>query len=147
MDSLAWTRLLRGGETLVGILFVGLAFQATYDAYHPVPGHIDGRGLFTVVIIPPLAAIGGLLIVHAIRQLLPDATQSNASLLAYPVGGILALTPSISYILWFSGSDVSKQLTSYIDWFIVAFLLGMLPVGYRALRPFFTSKTRNSNRN
>lgn len=146
MEHPSRTRPLRLLEVLLGISMVGLALQQTYDAFHPVPGGIDGRGLFTVVIIPPLAAFGGLLIVHAVRKLLPNPTRSNASLLAYPVGALLALAPSIGYILWFSGADVSKRLTTYTEWFIVALLIGALPVGYTALRQLFSRNNRDSNR-
>jgi hypothetical protein len=146
MENPSRPRPLRLVEVLLGISMVGLALQQTHDAFHPVPGHIDGRGLFAVVIVPPIAAVGGLLVVHGARQWVQEQTRSAASLLAYPVGALLALAPSICYILWFSGADVSNRLSSYTEWFVLALLIGTLPVGYAALRHLLAGNIRDSNR-
>lgn len=49
-------------------------------------------------IIPPLAAAGGLLVTHALARKSLMEAQSIPGVLAYPMGALLALTPSIGYI-------------------------------------------------
>ena len=117
-----------------GIGFIGAALYQTYSAYGPVQGQIDGRGLFAEFIIPPIAAIGGLLIAHAFLRAVSVDGGDAVSMIIYPVFGILAVLPSIGYILLYSGAEVSKELSTYSDWFITALVPGLLVAGAIILR-------------
>ena len=55
-------------------------------------------------------------------------------MIVYPMFGILAVLPSIGYILLYSGSGVSKELSTYSDWFITALVPGLLVAGAIVLR-------------
>lgn len=123
------SRFLRAGETALGIILIGIALQMTQDTYRPVQGHVDGRGLFSVFIIPPLAAIGGILLVHTLRQSWPFA-RSDVGIILYPLGALAALAPLMAYIRWFSGSGVETQLGAYPHWYVIALIIGSLPVLY-----------------
>ncbi|PSQ14214.1 hypothetical protein BRD02_10085 [Halobacteriales archaeon QS_8_69_73] len=52
----------------------------------------------------------------------------------YPVFGLLAVLPSVGYILLYSGADVSKELSTYSDWFLTALVPGLLVAGAIILR-------------
>ena len=65
MDDRLSATTLRAGAVVGGIGLISVALYRTHSTYGPVRGHIDGRGLFAEFIIPPIAAIGGLLVAHA----------------------------------------------------------------------------------
>ena len=134
MDDRPGTTPLQIGAVICGIGFISVALYQTYSAYGPVQGHVNGRGLFTEFIIPPIAAIGGLLIAHAFLRAVSVGGGDIVSIIAYPIFGILAMLPSIGYILLYSRSDVSKELSTYSDWFIMALVPGLLVAGAIALR-------------
>jgi len=134
MDNRLNTTTLQIGEVIGGIGFISVALYRTYSAYGPVQGHIDGRGLFAEFIIPPIAAIGGLLIAHAFLRAVSVDGGDVVSIFVYPIFGILAMLPSIGYILLYSGSGVSKELSAYSDWFIVALIPGLFVAGAITLR-------------
>ena len=134
MDDRPGTIPLQIGAVIGGIALIGVALYQTYSAYGPVQGHVDGRGLFAEFIIPPIAAIGGLLIAHAFLRTVSVDGGDVVSIIVYPIFGILAMLPSIGYILLYSGSDVSKELSTYSDWFIMALVPGLLVAGAITLR-------------
>ena len=134
MNNQFSTTALRIGEVTGGIGFIGIALYQTYSAYGPVQGHVSGRGLFAEFIIPPIAAIGGLLIAHAFLRTASVDSRDAVSMVIYPMFGILAVLPSIGYILLYSGADVSKELSTYSDWFITALVPGLLVAGAIILR-------------
>ena len=134
MDDRLSTTPLQLGAVTGGIGFISVALYQTYSAYGPVQGHVDGRGLFAEFIIPPVAAIGGLLIAHAFLRAVSVDGGDTVSMVVYPIFGVLAILPSIGYILLYSGSDVSKELSTYFDWFIVALIPGLLVAGAITLR-------------
>jgi hypothetical protein len=134
MDDRLSATTLQAGTVVGGIGFIGVALYQTSSAYGPVQGHVDGRGLFAEFIIPPIAAIGGLLIAHAFLRAVSVDGGDVVSIIVYPIFGILAILPSIGYILLYSGSDVSKELSTYSNWFIVALVPGLLVAGAIILR-------------
>ena len=134
MNSRFNTTALRIGEVISGIGFIGVALYQTYSTYRPVQGHVDGRGLFAEFIIPPIAAIGGLLVAHAFLRATSVDGRNIVAAVVYPVFGLLAVLPSVGYILLYSGADVSKELSTYSDWFLTALVPGLLVAGAIILR-------------
>ena len=134
MDDRLSTTTLQIGAVIGGVGFMSVALYQTYSAYGPVQGHVDGRGLFAEFIIPPIAAIGGLLVAHAFLRAVSVGDGDVVSIVVYPISGILAVLPSISYILLYSESGVSKELSTYSDWFIAALVPGLLVAGAIILR-------------
>ena len=134
MDDRLSTTTLQIGAAIGGVGFISVALYQTYSAYGPVQGHVDGRGLFAEFIIPPIAAIGGLLIAYAFLRAVSVDDGNVVSIVVYPIFGILATLPSIGYILLYSGSGVSKELSTYSDWFITALIPGLLVAGAITLR-------------
>ena len=134
MDDRLSATTLQTGAVVGGIGLIGVALYQTYSAYGPVQGQVDGRGLFAEFIIPPIAAIGGLLIAHAFLRAVSVDGGDAVSMIIYPVFGILAVLPSIGYILLYSGAEVSKELSTYSDWFITALVPGLLVAGAIILR-------------
>ena len=134
MDDRLSTTTLQIGAVIGGVGFISVALYQTYSAYGPVQGHIDGQGLFAEFIIPPIAAIGGLLVAYAFLRAVSVDDGDVVSIIVYPISGILAVLPSVSYILLYSGSGVSKELSTYSDWFIVALVPGLLVAGAITLR-------------
>ena len=132
-DRLSATTL-QAGAVAGGIGLIGVALYQTYSAYGPVQGHVDGRGLFAEFIIPPIAAIGGLLVAHAFLRAVSGDSGGVIATVVYPMFGILAVLPSIGYVLLYSGADVSKELSTYSDWFITALVPGLLVAGAIILR-------------
>ena len=134
MDDRPSTITLQIGAAIGSVGFISVALYQTYSAYGPVQGHVDGQGLFAEFIIPPIAAIGGLLIAYAFLRAVSVDDGNVVSIVVYPIFGILATLPSISYILLYSGSGVSKELSTYSDWFITALIPGLLVAGAITLR-------------
>ena len=134
MDDRLSATTLQAGAVVGGIGLIGVALYQTYSAYGPVQGHVDSRGLFAEFIIPPIAAIGGLLIAHAFLRAASVDGRDAVSMVVYPIFGLLAVLPSVGYILLYSGSDVSKELSTYSDWFITALVPGLLVAGAIILR-------------
>lgn len=134
MDDRLSATTLQAGAVVGGIGLIGVTLYQTYSAYGPVQGQVDGRGLFAEFIIPPIAAIGGLLIAHAFLRAVSVDGGDAVSMIVYPMFGILAVLPSIGYILLYSGSGVSKELSTYSDWFITALVPGLLVAGAIVLR-------------
>ena len=134
MDDRLSATTLQAGAVAGGIGLIGVALYQTYSAYGPVQGHVDGRGLFAEFIIPPIAAIGGLLVAHAFLRAVSGDSGGVIATVVYPMFGILAVLPSIGYVLLYSGADVSKELSTYSDWFITALVPGLLVAGAIILR-------------
>lgn len=113
---------------VLGLSLVLYALKMSIDAFRPMPGMpIDGRGLLTSFIVPPVAAIGGVLLGHTVARI---SSYSNQSLLVriplYLGFAVLGIIPSLGYVLFFSGWDVSKELSTYRVWFVIALLVGVL---------------------
>ena len=134
MDDRLSATTIRAGAVAGGIGLIGVALYQTYSAYGPVQGHVSGRGLFAEFIIPPIAAIGGLLVAHAFLRAVSGDSGGVIATVVYPMFGILAVLPSIGYVLLYSGADVSKELSTYSDWFITALVPGLLVAGAIILR-------------
>ena len=134
MDDRLSATTLQAGAVVGGIGLIGVALYQTYSAYGPVQGQVDGRGLFAEFIIPPIAAIGGLLVAHAFLRAASVDGGGVVATVVYSVFGILAVLPSIGYILLYSGAEVSKELSTYSDWFITALVPGLLVAGAVILR-------------
>ena len=134
MDDRLSATILQPGAVVGGIGLIGVALYRTHSIYGPVQGHIDGRGLFAEFMIPPIAAIGGLLVAHAFLRAVSVDGGDAVSMFVYPMFGILAVLPPVGYILLYSGADVSKKLSTYSDWFIAALVPGLLVAGAIILR-------------
>jgi hypothetical protein len=110
-------RALRLLRLLAGTGLVLYALGQTHETFRPVPGHTDGRGLFMLLLIPPVAAVGGMLmgdaVVHAVRSI-----RRQAVYFLYPVFGVLGIVPTVVYMLFYSDPNVSSQLSSYYLWFL-----------------------------
>lgn len=114
---------------VIGVTLVLYALKMTIEVYRPMPGpgHIDGRGLFTGFIVPPVAAVGGVLLGHAVAHKITFFKQPLfVRPLLYPTFAVIAIIPSVGYILFFSGEYVPRELSYYLEWFIIPLIIGLI---------------------
>lgn len=103
--------------------------------FKPIPGdHIDGRGMFSLFIIPPIAAFGGCLIAHIVPRY---AAGDRPRILRYgacAVFAVLAVVPSVLYILWSGDENISRSLATYDSWFVIVLLVGVVVAAISDIR-------------
>lgn len=129
MTQLTRRRFVVGVELFLGVAVLLVALAETHETFRPLGRQpIDGRGLFAMFFIPPLAAFGGVLIAHALSRSVLSEWPRRWQLLVYPCCSVLAVIPSVAYLLVYA--EMSKELTTYLPWFAVALVVSLVPVAY-----------------
>lgn len=124
-------RIVAIGEILLAISFIGFSLHMTHGTYHPLPPgqpHIDGRGLFAPLIITPIASIGGILVAKSVIAINQSPVRTTVRLCLYSLSAIAAVSLPVTYMLFFTGPDMSSTLSSYYDWYMFSPILSALSV-------------------
>lgn len=138
MSDMTWVtrrNALTAIELILGIALILFTVKISYNMFRPISGgHIDGRGLLSHVIIPPIAALGGCLIAHVVPRYAPIERERIIRYISCAVFAVLAVIPSVLYILFFSDENISKSLGTYDIWFVIALVVGLAIAGVSDIR-------------
>ena len=136
MSRVTRRRALDAVESVVGLGLILLSFYLTYRTFGPIEtaGHVDGQGLFSHLVVPPIAALGGGILAHTVPRLAPVERRRLVRYAACVTFAVLAVVPSVGYVLYFGDPAFSKQLSTYRTWFGVALLAGIVVAGVSDLR-------------
>jgi len=124
-------RIIAIGGLLLGIPFIGFSLYMTHGTYHPLPPgqpHIDGRGLFAPLFITPIASIGGILVAKSVMAINQSPVWRTVRLCLYSLSAIAAVSLPVTYMLFFTGPDMSSTLSDYYDWYMFSPILSALSV-------------------
>lgn len=122
-------------ELVLGVGLLLLSVRISSNMFKPISGgHVDGRGIFSLFIIPPIAAFGGCLIAHIVPRYAAGDRPRVLRYGACAVFSVLAVVPSVLYIIWFGDENISKSLATYDSWFVIALLVGVVGAAVSDIR-------------
>lgn len=139
-------RIVAIGELLLAISFIGSGLLLTHGTYHPLPPGqppIDGRGLFAPLIITPIASIGGILVAKSGVALYQSPVRTTVRLCLYTILAIVAVSLPVTYMLFFTGPDMSSTLSDYYDWYMFPPILSALSILAEEMMTWWVSRYKD----
>ena len=116
---------------LIGVALIGFGLLLTKGTYHPLPPgepHVDGRGLFAPLLITPAAALGGIFLAKSLMVFKQLQARSIVRLFVYLMSAVVAVSLPVSYMVFYTGPDMSSKLSTYYDWYMFSPILSTLSV-------------------